>query len=58
MVATNDITGDAIITSPVNQAYRDNYDKVFGNKINDTEEIEDVYAYLMSIFFKQKEVDD
>lgn len=58
MAATNDITGDAIVTSPVNQAYRDNYDKVFGNKINDTKEIEDVYAYLMSIFFKQKEIDD
>lgn len=32
MVARNDITGDAIQTKGVSDAYRDNYDKIFGKK--------------------------
>jgi hypothetical protein len=32
MVARNDITGDAIQTKGVSEAYRDNYDKIFGKK--------------------------
>ena len=32
MVARNDITGDAIQTKGVSNAYRDNYDLIFGKK--------------------------
>jgi hypothetical protein len=32
MVARNDITGDSIQTKGVTDAYRDNYDKIFGKK--------------------------
>lgn len=32
MVARNDITGDAIQTRGVSDAYRDNYDLIFGKK--------------------------
>ncbi len=32
MVARNDITGDSIQTKEVTDAYRDNYDKIFGKK--------------------------
>jgi hypothetical protein len=32
MVAKNDITGDAIQTKSVNDAYRDNYDVIFNKK--------------------------
>ena len=34
MVARNDITGDAIQTRRVSDAYRDNYDLIFGKKKN------------------------
>jgi hypothetical protein len=32
MVAKNDVTGDAIQTKGVSNAYRDNYDLAFGKK--------------------------
>ena len=32
MVARNDITGDSIQTKGVTDAYRDNYDAIFGKK--------------------------
>ena len=32
MVARNDVTGDAIQTKGVSDAYRDNYDLIFGKK--------------------------
>jgi hypothetical protein len=32
MVARNDITGDSIQTKGVSNAYRDNYDLIFGKK--------------------------
>ena len=32
MVARNDITGDSIQTKGVSDAYRDNYDIIFGKK--------------------------
>jgi hypothetical protein len=35
MAANNDITGDAIITSPASKAYRDNYDQIFRKKRED-----------------------
>jgi hypothetical protein len=31
-MSTNDITGDEIKSKPTTQAYRDNYDLIFGNK--------------------------
>ena len=42
MVAKNDITGDSIQTKGTSSAYRDNYDRIFGNK--DRREIEDAQA--------------
>lgn len=47
MVARNDITGDAIQTKGVSNAYRDNYDLIFGKKkmqIRATENLEDFAA--------------
>ena len=42
MVARNDITGDAIQTKKVSDAYRDNYDSIFRkNKKTDIEKFED-----------------
>lgn len=38
MVARNDITGDAIQTKGVSNAYRDNYDLIFGKKKKQVEE--------------------
>jgi len=32
MTARNDITGDAIATKGTTDAYRDNYDRIFGKK--------------------------
>ena len=34
MATTNDITGDKLITKTNNDAYRDNYDRIFGKKKN------------------------
>lgn len=34
-VAVNDITGDSIITKSSTEKYRDNYDRIFGNKKDD-----------------------
>jgi hypothetical protein len=31
-VAVNDVTGDSIITKSSTEKYRDNYDRIFGNK--------------------------
>jgi len=30
MATTNDITGDALVTKPATEKYRDNYDLIFG----------------------------
>lgn len=32
MAATNEITGDKLITKTTNDNYRDNYDRIFGKK--------------------------
>lgn len=32
MTAKNDITGDSIQTKTISDAYRDNYDRIFGKK--------------------------
>lgn len=39
MVARNDITGDAIQTRVVSDAYRDNYDLIFGEEKTKSEEL-------------------
>lgn len=33
----NDITGDTISTKPVTDQYRENWEKIFGNKTNQKE---------------------
>lgn len=38
MTAINDITGDLITTKVTSQKYKDNYDKIFGNKCNKVDE--------------------
>lgn len=44
MAAKNDITGDSIQTRGVSDAYRDNYDLIFGKKKKSrVEEIQDLY---------------
>lgn len=32
MTAKNDITGDKLTTKPASEAYRDNWDRIFGEK--------------------------
>lgn len=32
MSATNDVTGDALVTKKTNDAYRDGWDRIFGKK--------------------------
>lgn len=45
MVARNDITGDAIQTRGSSDAYRDNYDLIFGKKKNKVLDSEVLDAY-------------
>lgn len=35
MSSTNDVTGDYLVNKKTTDAYRDNYDKIFGNKNKD-----------------------
>lgn len=35
MSSTNDITGDYLVNKKTTDAYRDNYDKIFGKKNKD-----------------------
>lgn len=40
MSTTNDITGDSLTSRPATNAYRDNYDKIFGkNKTNKEQDL-------------------
>lgn len=39
MAARNDITGDSIQTRGTSQAFRDNYDLIFGKKKKKSEEL-------------------
>lgn len=32
MATTNPVTGDAIMTKPANDSYRENYDRIFAKK--------------------------
>jgi hypothetical protein len=38
MTARNDITGDSIATKGTTDAYRDNYDRIFGKKLEEVAE--------------------
>lgn len=38
MAATNDVTGDSIITTPSTQNYRDGYDRIFSGTKRDLDE--------------------
>ncbi len=40
MATKNDITGDALISKTNTDAYRDNYDRIFGKKKKDAEQAE------------------
>ena len=55
MAARNDITGAAIQTKTASQAYRDNWDAIFGKKKQITEEVLDTYndERLVSKFDKE-----
>jgi hypothetical protein len=39
--AKNDITGDSIITKKPSDAYRDNWDKIFGKKSEEIKEVKE-----------------
>jgi len=41
MAARNDVTGDPIQTRPSSQAYRDNWDAIFGKKKEDKKAVSD-----------------
>lgn len=55
MATRNDITGDSIQTKTSSQAYRDNWDAIFGKKKQITEEVLDTYndERLVSKFDKE-----
>lgn len=61
MVARNDITGDAIQTRGSSDAYRDNYDLIFGKKKNKVIDSEVLDAYneerLVSKYDKENNSD-
>lgn len=40
MATKNDITGDSLISKTNTDAYRDNYDRIFGKKKKDAEQAE------------------
>lgn len=40
MASHNEITGDALVSKRNNDAYRDNYDRIFGKKKKDAEQTE------------------
>ena len=40
MASHNEITGDALVSKRNNDAYRDNYDRIFGKKKKDAEQAE------------------
>ena len=42
MAAKNDITGDSILTKVSSDAYRNNFDNIFGNKSEDKPIVQDV----------------
>lgn len=48
MVARNPITGDAIQTKNVSNAYRDNYDLIFGKKKKTEDEVIDEVSKLVA----------
>ena len=35
MAATNNVTGDSLVSKPTSQEYLDNYDRIFGKKIKE-----------------------
>ncbi len=43
MAATNDVTGDSLVSKKNTQAYEDNYDKIFGKKKKPVPDVEDGY---------------
>lgn len=61
MVARNDITGDAIQTRGSSDAYRNNYDLIFGKKKNKVVDSEVLDAYneerLVSKYDKENNSD-
>ena len=49
MVAKNDITGDSIQTKGVSDAYRNNYDLIFGKKkVDNTDVTKDQFQDVLS----------
>jgi len=32
MTTTNDVTGDSLVSKPTSDLYRENWDRIFGNK--------------------------
>ena len=55
MVSRNDITGDAIQTKNVSDAYRDNYDLIFGKKEKKT--IDEISALVSEETLDDTETD-
>ena len=47
MATKNDITGDSIQTKATSDAYRDNYDRIFGKKKEPISIIEDTKPYVL-----------
>lgn len=49
MTTKNEITGDSLITRASSEAYRNNWDKIFGTKKKDKQEQEKALAELTQL---------
>lgn len=61
MTSKNDITGDKLATKPSSEAYRDNWDRIFGKKPPaevSPDTLEDAMAKILDREFNSARVSD
>lgn len=61
MTSKNEITGDKLATKPANEAYRDNWDRIFGKKTTtevSPETLEDAVVKILDREFNSARVSD
>lgn len=61
MTSKNDITGDKLATKPASDAYRDNWDRIFGKKTTtevSPETLEDAVVKILDREFNSARVSD
>lgn len=61
MTSKNDITGDILVTKVTSEAYRDNWDRIFGKKTTtevSPETLEDAVVKILDREFNSARVSD